>query len=38
MTKEAEKVLKILNIPYRIIKLCGGDIGDAASTTYDLEV
>jgi seryl-tRNA synthetase len=38
MTLQAEKVLKLLDIPYRILKLCSGDIGDAAATTYDLEV
>jgi seryl-tRNA synthetase len=38
MCLQAEKVLKILEIPYRIIKLCSGDTGDAAATTYDFEV
>ncbi len=38
LTKDAEKVLATLEIPYRIIELCTGDIGFAARKTYDLEV
>jgi seryl-tRNA synthetase len=38
MTNQAEKVLKELDIPYRIVTLCSGDIGLAASKTYDIEV
>ena len=38
MTNNAEDVLKELNLPYRVIILCTGDMGFAASKTYDLEV
>ncbi|MBW2163479.1 MAG: serine--tRNA ligase [Deltaproteobacteria bacterium] len=35
---DAEDVLKKLNIPYRTIELCTGDLGFSASKTYDIEV
>jgi seryl-tRNA synthetase len=38
MVKNAEEVLKRLNIPYRVVELCTGDMGFAAAKTYDLEV
>ncbi|MGI9337338.1 MAG: serine--tRNA ligase [Gammaproteobacteria bacterium] len=38
MTAHAEKVLRLLQLPYRVITLCAGDTGFAASKTYDLEV
>lgn len=38
MTANAEDVLQKLNLPYRVIVLCTGDMGFAASKTYDLEV
>ena len=38
MTYEAELVLQGLNLPYRVISLCTGDIGFGARQTYDLEV
>ncbi len=38
MTKHAEKVLQLLELPYRVVALCTGDIGFAAAKTYDLEV
>lgn len=38
MVVDAEKVLQGLEIPYRVIELCTGDLGFAASKTYDLEV
>ncbi len=38
MTKAAEKVLKKLNLPYRTIVLCSGDMGFSARKTYDIEV
>ncbi len=38
LTLHAEVVLKELGLPYRVISLCGGDIGFAAARTYDLEV
>ena len=34
----AEAVLKRLNLAYRVVALCGGDIGFGAAKTYDLEV
>jgi seryl-tRNA synthetase len=38
MTKCAEEVLKRLDLPYRVMVLCTGDMGFAAQKTYDLEV
>jgi len=38
LTASAEKVLQQLELPYRVIALCTGDIGFAAAKTYDLEV
>jgi seryl-tRNA synthetase len=38
MTNQAEKVLKELEIPYRVVTLCAGDTSGAASKTYDIEV
>ncbi len=38
LTKNAEEVLKKLEIPYRVIVLCTGDMGFSAAKTYDLEV
>ncbi len=38
LTQDAEEVLKILGIPYRVIELCTGDLGPAARKTYDLEI
>ncbi len=38
MTKNAEKVLELLGLPYRTMLLCGGDMGFGATKTYDLEV
>ncbi|TDM10411.1 serine--tRNA ligase [Macrococcus lamae] len=38
MTQHAEKVLQTLNIPYRTIALCAGDIGFGSAKTYDIEV
>lgn len=38
MTNECELVLKNLNLPYRVIILCTGDMGSAAVKTYDVEV
>ncbi|MCC3860538.1 serine--tRNA ligase [Pseudemcibacter aquimaris] len=38
MTGIAEEVLQRLNLPYRVVKLCTGDMGFAAHKTYDLEV
>jgi len=38
LTGHAEKVLQLLNLPYRVLDLCTGDIGFSACKTYDLEV
>ncbi len=38
MTSHAESILQALNIPYRVVVLCGGDIGFGAAKTYDIEV
>ncbi len=38
MTACAENILEKLEIPYRRMKLCGGDMGFTAARTYDLEV
>ena len=38
MTGHAEAILQSLGLAYRIVSLCGGDIGFAAAKTYDLEV
>ncbi|HVW69660.1 MAG TPA: serine--tRNA ligase [Steroidobacteraceae bacterium] len=37
LTANAEEVLKRLEIPYRTVALCGGDIGFGSAKTYDLE-
>ncbi len=38
LTSNAEDVLKILKLPYRVVNLCSGDIGFGSCKTYDLEV
>ena len=38
LTGHAEKVLQLLNLPYRKVLLCTGDMGFGATKTYDLEV
>lgn len=38
MVGHAEKILQLLELPYRVIVLCTGDMGFGASKTYDLEV
>ena len=38
LTKHAERVLQLLELPYRVVALCTGDIGFSAAKTYDLEV
>jgi len=37
MVNDAERILQILEIPYRVVLLCTGDLGFAASKTYDIE-
>ncbi|WP_339020909.1 serine--tRNA ligase [Spiroplasma endosymbiont of Atherix ibis] len=38
MLLDAEKCLQLFNLPYRVVELCGGDIGFSSAKTYDLEV
>ena len=38
LTSDAEDILKRLELPYRVVRLCTGDIGFSSATTYDLEV
>ena len=38
LTGHAEKVLQLLELPYRVMALCSGDIGFSSAKTYDLEV
>ncbi|PKQ21144.1 MAG: serine--tRNA ligase [Actinobacteria bacterium HGW-Actinobacteria-6] len=38
MTADAENILQLLGLPYRVIVLCTGDMGFGAAKTYDLEV
>lgn len=38
LTADAEKILQLLELPYRTITLCGGDMGFSSAKTYDIEV
>jgi len=38
LVQEAEKVLQLLELPYRVVELCTGDLGFSAAKTYDIEV
>ncbi|WP_010246627.1 serine--tRNA ligase [Acetivibrio cellulolyticus] len=38
LTRDAEEVLQILGIPYRVVKICVGDLGFTAAMKYDIEV
>lgn len=38
MVNDAESILQLLNLPYRVVLLCTGDMGFAAAKTYDIEV
>ena len=38
LTHDAEEVLQLLNLPYRVMALSSGDIGFGSAKTYDLEV
>lgn len=37
LTLDAEEILKLLKLPYRVISLCTGDLGFSAAKTYDIE-
>jgi seryl-tRNA synthetase len=38
LVTQAEKILQVLELPYRVVELCSGDIGFSAARCYDLEV
>ena len=38
LVANAESILQILQIPYRVVLLCGGDLGFSSAKTYDIEV
>jgi seryl-tRNA synthetase len=38
LTRDAEEILKRLELPYRVVSLCTGDLGFSSAKTYDLEV
>lgn len=38
MLTQSEKILQLLELPYRVVALCGGDMGFSAAKTYDIEV
>lgn len=38
LTADAEKVIQALGIPYRVVRLCSGDLGFSSAMTYDIEV
>lgn len=38
LLQQAEKVMQLLKLPYRVVALCGGDLGFSAAKTYDIEV
>jgi seryl-tRNA synthetase len=38
LLENAEKILKLLELPYQVVELCTGDLGFSAAKTYDIEV
>ena len=38
LTNNAEEILQLLEIPYRVVRLCSGDLGFSSEMTYDIEV
>ena len=38
LTNDAERVLQLLGLPYRVVRLCTGDLGFSSAETYDIEV
>ncbi|MDU1580312.1 serine--tRNA ligase [Finegoldia magna] len=38
LTNNAEEILQLLEIPYRVVRLCSGDLGFSSAMTYDIEV
>ncbi len=38
LTNDAERILQLLKLPYRVVNLCTGDLGFSSTKTYDIEV
>jgi seryl-tRNA synthetase len=38
LVEHVEKICKLLNLPYRVVELCSGDLGFQSAKTYDIEV
>jgi seryl-tRNA synthetase len=38
LTDDAEDILRLLGLPYRVVRLCSGDLGFSSAMTYDIEV
>ncbi|MCL2598951.1 MAG: serine--tRNA ligase, partial [Firmicutes bacterium] len=38
LTQDAERILQLLKLPYRVVTLCSGDLGFSSAKTYDIEV
>ena len=38
ITKQAESILQLLGLPYRVIELCAGDLSFSAAKCYDIEI
>ncbi len=38
LTADAERILQLLELPYRVVYLCSGDVGFSSAKTYDIEV
>ena len=38
LLKNGEEILQLLELPYQVVQLCGGDLGFSSSKTYDIEV
>jgi seryl-tRNA synthetase len=38
LLSDAEEILQLLKLPYRVVQLCGGDLGFSSAKTYDIEV
>ena len=38
LLSNAEEILQVLELPYQVVQLCGGDLGFSSSKTYDIEV
>ncbi len=38
LVNDAEEILQVLGLPYRVVRLCGGDLGFSSAMTYDIEV